>query len=212
MHKNLILLAYKKAKDARKKLGDNKPSSVKISEDLSDYIDELTHLKLNEKTYRTYYSEAKKIIEGENDINISQLKIVYGLCKYLDYEDYEDFIKKTQLIDTSKKESTFNNKGKMDTVSIWIKKEKIIIAFGILIFAFFIVKTSLDKQRWMIWEKDHFTEVQFNSENYDQNILKIYNKERILKFKKIISSDCKTPFLTTKEKQSFGIGKKPMKK
>ncbi|MFT5213140.1 MAG: hypothetical protein ACI9WV_000856, partial [Patiriisocius sp.] len=129
MHKTLILLTYKKAKDARKKLGDNKPSSVKISEDISDYIDELTNLKLNEKTYRTYYSEAKKNIEKEDDINISQLKIISGLCNYLGFETYEDFIKKTQLIDTSKKESTFNNKGKMDTVSIWIKKEKIIIAF-----------------------------------------------------------------------------------
>ncbi|WKD86409.1 hypothetical protein KCTC32516_01784 [Polaribacter huanghezhanensis] len=195
MHKKLILLAYKKAKETRKKLGDNKPSTVSLSEDISDYIDELTTLKLNEKTYRVYHSEAKKIIDDEIDINISQLRVVYGLCKYLGFKDYEDFI---ASLNENPVPQTGERESKKKSISFWVKKNKIVIVFSLLVVIFFLTKISIDKQRWMVWEKDHYVEVKFDLEKYNLDQLKIYKKERILKFKKINAPDCNTKLFNAK--------------
>jgi hypothetical protein len=206
MHKKLILSAYKKAKETRKKLGDYKPSSVKISEDLSDYIDEITNLKLNEKTFRVYYAEAKKITEEKVDINISQLRVVYGLCKYLGFESYEEFVSDIHQFDNIKivSKTKTTNKKSID----WIKNNKIATLFLLLFIVFFTVKLTEKEQRWMVWQDDHYVEVELDLKKYELSQMKKYNQHLIRNFKKINSPDCTTIYKTKEGKTKIWYWKK----
>jgi hypothetical protein len=195
MHKYLIIKAFEKAEKDLKTGGNNNPSAVNISEE----VESKTGFNLGARMYRDYYREAVKIVSTNQntDININQLIVKNGLCQYLDFESYRDFVESLPQKERIKKPNN-TEKENANTISIWIKRKKIIIVIGALLVTFFIIKVSINQQRWMIWEKDHFTEVPFNSKNYDQNILKTYNKERILKFRKINSPDCTTLFFNGK--------------
>ena len=47
--------------------------------------------KLGERSFRDYKNDAESLIDKNKDINIKQLKVVIGLCKYLGFNSYEDF-------------------------------------------------------------------------------------------------------------------------
>jgi hypothetical protein len=87
MHKNLVLLAFQKARKERRKIGDNKPSLKKVAEDLAAEID----YKVGERSLRDYYNNAKKLNGNSQDVNIGQLTVVDRLSKYLGFSDYEEF-------------------------------------------------------------------------------------------------------------------------
>ncbi|MDT7832039.1 hypothetical protein RQM59_06585 [Flavobacteriaceae bacterium S356] len=88
MHKHLILLAYKKARKERRKIGDNQPSTRKLAKDIASEID----YNIGERSLRDYYNEAREKEITNEDINISQITIVNSLSRYLNYKDYEEFL------------------------------------------------------------------------------------------------------------------------
>ena len=171
MYKKLIIEAFKKAKSQREEKGEKNPSNVSLAEDLSDYIDKTKNHKLGEKSFRVYKNEAEKLTDSSLDINIKQFKIVIGLCKYLGYNNYEDFSSRKSY-EIKKRVNFFKKNG--ITLSV--------LGLSIIIFS---IISSAKKQRWMIWEENHYAEVNFDTKKYNLGQLKLYNEERITNFKQI---------------------------
>ena len=105
MHKILILKAFEKAKLEREKKGDNQPSKVHMAEDISEFIESSEGFRLSERSYRDYRREAENLIDKEGDINIKQLKVINGLCKYLVFDNYISFKLSTSILKAVEKET-----------------------------------------------------------------------------------------------------------
>ncbi len=179
MHKKLIFKAFEKAKASRKKLGEKKPSVINQAEDISNYIFEAMNFRLGERSFRDYYCYAKKIESPADDINIKQLKVITGLCQYLGFDDYYTF----KSSSTQKKGSTLKKFLNLMGVNKPMNRSTLIGVIGIPIIA------SIKQRRWMLWKKNRYIEIAFNAEEFRQGRLKIYTKERIKLFKKIIPDD-----------------------
>ncbi len=212
MHKTLIQKAFKKAKKERLKIGDKRPSLTSQSEDISDYISIVCNYDIGEMRLRQYLNQSIDLNMETEDININQLKVINGLCNYLGFENYEGFINK-QITDIS----TLGEQAKIDATSkenigtpinIWIRKNKIVVTFSILLFAILIINTSFDKQRWMVWEKYHYVEVEADVKKYKSYQLKELDQKLIKNFKKINSPDCNTDCFTIEGKAKVWYWKK----
>jgi len=204
VNKKLILKAFEKARIKKQKEGIKRPSQTELSEELSNFIEEHEEFKLGERSFRDYYNEAKKLLNDDNnDINIKQLKVINGLCKYLDYDNYQEFL---ISLDHHK------DKSKFDTVIILIKKNKILLSILSIAIIALIIYKSITKQRWMIWQEDHYVEVKFDAEKYDLNQLKLYKEERINSFKKVSAICNKTKFFNDDGSVNLWYGKNKNKK
>jgi hypothetical protein len=190
MHKNLILQAFKKAELSRKERGEKKPSAVNIAEDISDYIEKSKKFQLGERSFRDYRNEAEKLLYNKEDINIKQLKVVNGLCNYLGY----NFVFKNNYN---------SNKNKL---SIFFKKNKVTLIISSIAIVFIISYTSINQQKWMVWDGNNYIEVKFDTEKYTIGQLKIHNEERIKYFKKI-TPDCSTEFFDSHGNPKIWYGK-----
>ena len=203
MNKILILKAFEKARIKMQAEGIKKPSQTDLSEELSNFIDENEGFKLGERSFRDYFNEAKKLAEKENDISIKQLKVINGLCKYLEFDDYQKFI---ESIDNN------NEKSKSETIRGLVKKNKVVISILCLFVISFFIYNSITKQRWMIWQEDHYVEVKFDTEKYNLNQLKLYKEERISLFKKVSAICSKTKFFNKDGSVNIWYGKDKNKK
>lgn len=196
MHKNLILLAYQKARKERRKIGDNQPSIKRLAEDIAAEID----YKIGVRSLRDYYKEAREKETTSEDINICQLIIVDSLSRYLNYNGYEDFViqngldKKEEkindkrpiiIINASGEEALTKNQGitieaqkneggdeKYRNLSfLKFNSRKIIIIINtilLLIANAFICANFLSKNsdRWTVWQKNYYVEVPFDFTRY----------------------------------------------
>lgn len=187
MHKELIIKAFKKAEEERVKSGDKKPSLVNISEDISDFIYEIEGFRLGERSFRDYRKDVLKLKNNNEDININQIKVVQGLYKYLGFNSYEDFA--SSLNSNGNNENDLRITQKLPEL---FNKYWIIVVSAIFLIAVLIIN-SINHQKWMVWDEDHYIEVKFDTEKYDIGELKLYKKDRIDNFKKIIT-DCNTTF------------------
>ena len=198
MHKTLIVKAFEKAKNELILKGELNPSTVKIAEEISDAIDKLIGFSLGERRYRDYHKLALELKKDEErDINITQVKIVSGLCNYLGYSTYSDF----------KKE--FDNKDKNNNSSL-IKRTISTYKYYLLILAIislaFYGYHAVNQQKWMVWQKDRYVETDFNSNSLNQGLLKLYNADRIEHFKKI-DPNCDTVFFKKDGTEMLWYGK-----
>lgn len=170
MHSTLLLKAFKKAES---EIHSDKPTH--LAHHLSDYIQEQSGEPYGEKSLRTHYSTAKK---GE-DIDLKKF-VANALSEYLGYENFEAFIK-TQPSIPVKPKGLFS-------LYKW--------AIASLLFIGLIVTISyfqLTKQRWMVWQENHYVEVKFDEKLLQEGNLKIYSEERIANFKQM-HPDCEIPF------------------
>ena len=78
----------------------------------------------------------------------------------------------------------------------------------------FIACTSLvtnhilkEETRWMVWHEDHYIEVDFDSEKYKMNQLKLLKEERIELFKKILPICGETTFFNGDGSVAIWYGK-----
>lgn len=197
MNKKLILIAFEKAKIKKQKEGIKKPSQTDLSEELANFINENEGFKLGERSFRDYYNDAKKLSGEDSDISIKQLKVINGLCKYIGFDHYQAFLKN---VNHDKEKSKFNR------VKVLIKENKVVLSITSLIIITFIVYNSVTKQRWMIWQDDHYVEVKFDIDKYNLNQLKSYKEERILYFKQIIPN-CNQKFFKDNGTENLWYGK-----
>jgi hypothetical protein len=200
MNKNLVMDAFAKAEKEIKKTGVKNPSLTQIATELSDYLEEKAGIVLGERSLRVYRGEALKLLNEEDDISIKQLMVINGLCKYLGYDTYQDFIKNT----TSKNAETklLSNKKRVK-FSQAFKVTTMAVVIGILSF---LMYNYTHRQRWMVWQQDHYIEVEFDAKKYGVNQLKLYKEDRISSFKKV-DVNCNTVFFSDDGSPRFWYGK-----
>lgn len=185
------LLFQKVFEKARKLSG--KTTKNGLSDYLSDKITDDFKYSIAGKTFVRYY---EKYIEENGDTgNDPKTDLLDALSKYLGYKNFGDFVKYTGEDDEGK-----------SRVKIILKKNKIVIIMCLVIIAAMIFIFSLNKQRWMVWEGDHYIEVPFDTEKYRLSELKLYSAERIANFKQVIP-DCKTKFFNEDGSANLWYGK-----
>lgn len=165
MQEKLLLKAFEKAK--------GEVNSDKIftrARHLSEKIYEINQFTYGERSltekYKVIYSDPK------SDINLRK-EVLDALSKYLDYDNYYEFTKKHEEASSEKNAFTF------------LKKHRVIILVVLLLISSMLIYNYTTRQRWMVWQNDHYVEVDFDVKKYNVNQLKIYKEERILYFKKI---------------------------
>ncbi|MGR7813781.1 hypothetical protein [Lacinutrix undariae] len=213
MHKKLIIDAFKKTKVLEEKKGIKKPSKSHIANTISDYFENEIRVVLGSRSLINYYNEAIALTHENEDIKIAQGDVINGLCKYLGYEDYQHFNEDIKKIEIAPNNIVVTQKIKPITKNV-LKSNKIALlgAFILLIISIiFISYTLKDTTRWMVWNNDHYQEVEFNIEKYNINQLKIYNEERIKHFKKVTAT-CSTSFFSKKKITKIWYGKNENKK
>ena len=173
MHKTLINRAFYKAKSERQIKGEKKPSLTSIAEDLASFVKKSDGLRLDEKNYRNYFSEAKKKDNTTEDISIKQLKVINGLCKFLGFTNYEDFT------------NSLGGKPFGKTLVYFFNKNKMILIVLFTSLVSLLVCSSVNRQRWMVWNNDRYVEASFDVEKYDIGELKLYNEAYVKYFNKI---------------------------
>ncbi|GGG52340.1 hypothetical protein [Bizionia arctica] len=197
MHKILIIKAFEKAKSDLTNQGIQNPSKVKLAEEISDCVENIEGFSLGERSYRDYYKGALQIEEEAlEDIEINQIRIINGLCTYLGFTNYSEF---TNSIGDKKK-----NK-KLPPFKSNFKKYRVYIIILSLVAAF-VIYSSINKQRWMVWQTDHYIEADFNTKLLNEGVLKIYNLDRITDFRKA-SPDCQTDFFKEDGTEKLWYGK-----
>ncbi len=194
MHKKLIIHAFNKADEERKKRGEKKPSKVELAEDISNFIKGEMGFELGEKSFRDYHNDAKKLGNNLKDISIKQLKVVIGLCKFLGHNSYEEF------------EESIKSKSILQKLLAFLKKHKILIILFIITTIIVTVLISINQQRWMIWGGSHYIEAKFDAEKLQQGLLKVYKEDRIKYFEKI-TPDCSTKFFKEDGTENLWYGK-----
>ncbi|MBV7268038.1 hypothetical protein [Winogradskyella luteola] len=167
MHNELLKKAFEKAE---KETETNRVSPrAKL---LSDFIFEDSREQYGEKSLRDKYAVATN--NPESKIRLKK-HAKEALSHYLGYEDYKDFLNAN-----SEREIVSGSQ-----VKLFVSKNKITIMISLVIITGLLIYNSVTRQRWMVWQKDHYIEVKFDLENYDIIQLKLYKEERIKNFKKI---------------------------
>jgi hypothetical protein len=216
MHKQLVLSAFKKAKEDAKTATGVNMSVTALAKKISDYMLEECRFQYHEKSLRNKYNLALK----DDDPLELQNAVANCLCCYLGHKNYEEFImrngfnKESPTIIEQKFEELTAYKEEMkeklpsigEKLKIVIHKNKVTLIFCSLIFLIYFGLYIVDKQRWMVWENDHYVEVAFDVEKYGMSNLKLYKHERIKKFKKI-KPDCNYSFFKIDGSENLWYGK-----
>ncbi|TYP99021.1 hypothetical protein C7447_102339 [Tenacibaculum adriaticum] len=194
MHKKLILLAFQKAKNDEENETGIIASTTKLSERISAILWNQFKCTFGEKSLRNLYKDA--INSEEIIIEIKQPKVTQALCKYVGFDNYADFISKTQnSLEAKKSDDLDNVKNERNNKKFiaFIKANKVVFLISFLMIIIVFTISSINKQRWMVWKEDHYVEVKFDTEKYNLNQLKLFKKDRIENFRKIIPN-CETLF------------------
>ncbi len=171
MHNQLLIMAFEKAKEEIQ-TDKNSPRAQL----LSDFILEDSKEPYGEKSLRDKYTS---LINKPNSTIRLKKHVEVALSHYLGYKDYRAFLES-------------NNMGEIDErsrVKILWDKNKITIIVCLIIITTVLIYSSITRQRWMVWQEDHYEEVRFDLDKYDVSQLKLYKEERIEKFRKI-EPDC----------------------
>ncbi|WP_243471541.1 hypothetical protein [Winogradskyella sp. MH6] len=174
MHKELILEAFKNGEEILIKNGSNHPSINSISEHIATFLTEDLKNSTNSRTLRNYYNKAL----DDEQINISRIETINGLCKYLGFKDYKDFIKSKETVDQPTVEKE-NKKTGLKKIYLFVFITIAAVLITVLLFM------SNNEPKFMIWKIDHYEEVELDLNKYKLSDLKVYKQERIDNFRKI---------------------------
>jgi hypothetical protein len=188
MHRKLLSEAFKKAKA---ELESDRISH--LSQYLSDYIVEDSKEPYGEKILRVNYNKINN--QPDEKIYLKE-HAAESLSHYLGYSNFTDFIHNNQSPETYTRTKTTN----------FIKQNKLVIIIGVVIITGLLIYNSATRQKWMVWEDDHYTEVEFDPEKYKVNQLKIFKEERIQFFKKV-TPNCEDEFFNEDGSVKLWYGK-----
>lgn len=173
MYRELVLKSFEKAGS---KIQREEP--YPIAEVLVDFIEEKTNNTYTPKSLVSKYKEAWK---GSDSVKLKPF-VVEALCLYLGYPNFESFDRKHPI----------GNSPVIRLTRLWKK-----CWFKFLIYHLFLIILGVSiylyatRQRWMIWEDDHYVEVKFD-DKYGTR-LKLYKQDRIDNFSRV-DADCNTVF------------------
>jgi hypothetical protein len=188
MHKKLLEEAFNKAKE---ETGSERITH--LSQHLSDFIVEDSREPYGERILRDYYN---RIINNSEERICLKAHAVESLSHYLGFSNYSDFIK---ISPTETTNNSTNSKTFLNTY-----KYAILISLFIIVALF--IFNSVTKQRFMIWDNDHYIEVNFDTKKYSLNQLKIFKEERVELFKKVKPS-CDYVFFDQQQNVKLWYGK-----
>ena len=210
MNKDLILSAFAKAEQEMQKRGVIEPSLTQMATVLSDFVEQQHGFCLGEKSFRIYRGNAEKLAGKSQDIGIKQVAVINGLCDYLGYDSYQDFLKgqlvkgqmvKGEMVVTPEVITPKSHKKKGATLFL-----KMVILTTLLGFASLFIYKYVNRQRRMVWQENHYVEVDFDAKRYELKQLKIYKEDRILAFKKV-AVNCNTTFFNNDGSVRYWYGK-----
>ncbi|WP_046743007.1 hypothetical protein [Kordia zhangzhouensis] len=201
MHRDLIISAFDKAKkDEKEETGVNM-SVTGLSKRISDFMLEECHFQYHEKSLRNKLKAAQK----DEPVEL-KAPVANCLCKYLDYENYADFVMKNsnQITQELHENERFIDSGFLkkkikkevsmgEKLKIVIQKNKVTLIFCLFVIIGFFSLVVINKQRWMVWENDRYVEVPFDVEKYGLSNLKLFKKDRVRYFRKV-NPDCEYAF------------------
>ena len=203
MHRKLLLMAFEKMRGELVVESGVNPSANKCANRLSEIISE--EFSYGPKSLRTLKKKAEKGEEVE--FHIPQPEVVHALAKYLDYENYEEFIlmnkgREQKRIDDggvlliSPTDGTAQEKGR-ETVTGLKKNNKFMkgIAYAGIFFIAITLSVYLfvDRQKWMVWNGNHYEIKPFDPELERKGVLSIYDENNYQYLKKITPT-CNTQF------------------
>ena len=195
MHRKIILKAFEKARKEEVKGTGIVPSTAKCAERLSDFISEDGSGPFGEKSLRNLYNLSTK--ENGEDVQIKQPQVVNALCKYLGFDDYAAFLISNEELAP---QEVVNNSTRFTRIQ----------KFSLGVFLGLVLVTSLlfyvNRQRWMIWEENHYVVAPFDAEKVQKGILKLYKEERIVNFK-LVKPNCNYTFFNEDRSVRLWYGK-----
>ena len=170
------------------------------------FIDELK-LNVNSITFIRYY---KKYIEEDSEIRSNpNSDLLNKASEYIGYKDYEDFVSRNndKIIEESNEVIVSDiKKNDKKSIVVYTKKNKVVLFLGIASLITFLILFSIEKQKWMVWNNDHYMEVKFDTKKYNIVQLKIYKEERIKYFKKV-EPTCEVEYFDMNGKVKIWYGK-----
>lgn len=188
MHRDLLKEAFKKA---QKETGSDMVTH--LSKHISDFIIEDSKEPYGERILRDNYN--KIIKSSEEKINL-RAHAADSLSHYLGYENYIEFVgknkSKNQLEEHKPKTLKYRN--------------TIVIGFIFILLISIIMYNYVTRQRWMVWNEDHYVEINFDVTSYDVNQIKAFKGERIAYFKKV-TPPCNYPFFNENGRVIIWYGK-----
>lgn len=168
-HKELLQAAFSKASAELQERGNARITKTQCAEELANYIEQEMKFPVNERTLRNYWNESEENLHFQ----IPNATLVNGLSKYLGYRDYSVY-----LVAKAVKKGTYTD-GKF-------KKRLYVLAAIVLVLLVMVIGfyIYIQRERWMMWQEDHYIEVSFDAHLHDIGKIKVYKEERISHFKK----------------------------
>lgn len=190
MNNKLLLKAFEKAKKEV-----NSESVTPRAKVLSDYITEDSKEPYGERILREKYNRLNKTPESTI---VLKKHVEHSLSHYLGYDDYPDFVK-NNLEENHITKNFFDRKKIIVTIILLI-----IVTVAVLIYNY------MNRQRYMVWNEDHYIEVNLDVNKYNLNQLKLYKEERISDFKKV-KPNCDYEFFNKDGTVNIWYGKNKQK-
>lgn len=217
MHSEIIIKAFEKAKQNLLKESGIKPSTLKCSKNISEYISDNSNIPFGSKSLRNAY----KACNENKKVEIKQPQVINALCKYIGYENYKEYVLKNHKEnDNNQNEdqekiiyhSEFSN-GK-SSITVQPKNKKLFAWFSnasaankyilftsisiiviITITYFFKDSTILTSNlKCMTWQNDHYIEVVCDLNKLQIGQHKLYKEGRINNFKQVYPDSTYTFF------------------
>ncbi len=155
IYEDIVVAAFKKAK--REYVNNKK---YKLSEYISEQIEELSRVRITSKTFASYY---EKYIEKREVKTIPKHENIERLCLFLGYPSYNDYVTKNyngEIVLPIPKDSAKNSgKEKTITTVLWIVA---IIVIGLASYNKLVVNNAPND--CMIWVTDHYEPVDCSGE------------------------------------------------
>ena len=198
MHNQIILESFNKAEITIIEKHGNKPSNSKCAIFISDEIYRINSFTFGERSLRDLYNAVKK--NTSISIEVKQPQVIDGLCKFLGYTNYPDYV----INNTIEKVSIKGNEQHISAN----KKQPIVVsviltAIPIIVIIAYVL---IDKKRWMVWQESQYIEVEFNVEKYDVNQLKLYKEAQVKNFN-LIKPTCNYSFFKKDGSVNLWYGK-----
>lgn len=187
MYKRVILKAFEKSEIEI----TGRVSTSSAAEHIADVLLDDFHFQITGRKLRDLYKAANEL-PNTKDISIKS-EYIQKLCEYLGYADYTAFTKA-------------NIEPEKVTIQSLFKRYRVIILIVLLSLVVLTFFLWINRQRWMVWENDHYVEVSFDAEGIREGKFKVYNEDRIELFRKI-EANCNTLYFNEEGDVQIWYGK-----
>ncbi len=198
MHRDIILSAFAKAKKDEHEEFGVKASTAKAASRISAYISNHSKVPYGDRILRDAFKKAKNL---NDTVEIKQPQVLVAMCKYLGFEDYKAYLTGNggrPSISTKSRKGEEHNLSHNDYK--WITLLCLLIIVGLSVYFL------SNKQRWMVWDENHYEEVSFDAEMLQAGKLKLFKEDRIENFEKVTVA-CDTLFLNGDGTPRYWYGK-----